>query len=58
MPEEAAVVVLVQALGRHAIATCPHPARQPDDPARPWLVRAVSPCPASCSLRSALRKRV
>jgi hypothetical protein len=45
MPEEAAVVPMLQALGRHAIATCSHSARQPDE-AYPWRFPGV---PERCS---------
>jgi hypothetical protein len=52
MPEKAAVVPMLQALGRYLTATCHHE-RQPD-PLRPWLRVAAPPCPACGALRAAL----
>ena len=43
---------MLQALGRHLIATCRHE-RKPD-PTRPWLLRPSPPCPACADLRAAL----
>jgi hypothetical protein len=51
MPEAAAVGgAMLRALGRHAIATCPHSARQPDE-AHPWRFPGV---PERCSACQAL----
>jgi hypothetical protein len=52
MPEEAAVVLMLQALGRYLTATCRHE-RQPD-PLHPWLRVTAPPCSACATLRAAL----
>jgi hypothetical protein len=52
MPDESAVVTMLQALGRYLTATCRHE-RLPD-PVRPWLRVAAPPCPACAALRAAL----
>jgi hypothetical protein len=54
MPEAAAVVAMLRALGRHAIATCSHSARTPDE-AHPWRFPGVPErCTACQALAAAL----
>ena len=52
MPEAAAVVAMLQALGRYLLATCRHE-RKPD-PDRQWLLVEPPPCAACQALRAAL----
>ena len=51
MPE---LIAMLRALGQHAIATCPHSARKPDD-AHPWRFPGVPErCSACRTLAAAL----